>query len=84
MQKIYVPDYCKMVIDALEKKVYEAYLVGGCVRDSIMGIVPNDYDITTSATPSEMFECFGEFKVIETGIKHGTLTVLIDKNQIEV
>ncbi len=84
MHKIFMPDYCKTIIKSLEDNGYEAYLVGGCVRDSVMGITPHDYDITTSATPDEMLECFSNFKVIETGIKHGTLTVVIDKNQIEV
>ena len=84
MHKIFMPDYCKTIIKSLEDKGFEAYLVGGCVRDSVMGITPHDYDITTSATPIEMMECFTGFKVIETGIKHGTLTVVIDKNQIEV
>lgn len=84
MHKIFMPDYCKTIIKSLEDKGFEAYLVGGCVRDSVMGITPHDYDITTSATPDEMLECFSGFKVIETGIKHGTLTVVIDENQIEV
>ncbi len=84
MQKIFMPDYCRTVINALENKGFEAYLVGGCVRDSVMGITPHDYDITTSATPDEMLECFYEFKVFKTGLKHGTLTVVIDENQIEV
>lgn len=84
MHKIFMPDYCKTLIKSLEEKGFEAYLVGGCVRDSVMGITPHDYDITTSATPDEMLECFSDFKVIETGVKHGTLTVVIDENQIEV
>ena len=84
MHKIFMPDYCKTIIKSLEDKGFEAYLVGGCVRDSVMGITPHDYDITTSATPDEMLECFSDFKVIETGVKHGTLTVVIDENQIEV
>ena len=58
MHKIFMPDYCKTIIKSLEDNGYEAYLVGGCVRDSVMGITPHDYDITTSATPIEMIECF--------------------------
>ncbi len=84
MYKVFMPDYCKTIIKSLENKGFEAYLVGGCVRDSVMGITPHDYDITTSATPEEMLECFCDFKVIKTGLKHGTLTVVIDENQIEV
>ena len=68
----------------LESAGFEAYAVGGCVRDSLLGKVPTDYDVTSSAAPDEMKTVFKNEHVIETGIKHGTLTVLINKNPIEI
>jgi len=66
----------KNLIEALETAGYEAYYVGGCVRDAIMGREGGDIDITTSATPEEVKAVFDSRRVIETGIKHGTVTVL--------
>lgn len=63
---------------------FEAFLIGGSVRDYIMGMPIGDIDITTSATPTEVKEVFKDFRVIETGIKHGTVTVLIDNEPIEI
>ncbi len=63
---------------------FEAFLIGGSVRDYIMSMPIGDIDITTSATPTEVEEVFKDFRVIETGIKHGTVTVLIDSEPIEI
>ena len=63
---------------------FEAFLIGGSVRDYIMGLPIGDIDITTNATPNETKEVFKDFRVIETGIKHGTVTVLIDNEPIEI
>ena len=71
-------------LSVLESHGYEAYIVGGCVRDCLLDRTPNDWDITTSATPDEMKHCFADFRVIETGIRHGTLTVIIDRMQLEI
>ena len=71
-------------IELLKSNGYEAYAVGGCVRDMIMGAPAHDYDITTSATPDEMKAVFNGYTVIETGIKHGTLTFLYEKEPIEI
>lgn len=71
-------------LSILEACGYEAYIVGGCVRDSLLGRTPNDWDVTTNATPTEMKACFANFRVIETGIRHGTLTVIIDGMQLEI
>ena len=71
-------------VSVLESCGYEAYTVGGCVRDSLLGRTPNDWDITTNATPEQMKACFGDFRVIETGIKHGTLTVIVEGMQLEI
>ena len=84
MSKINIPNYCKKIISTLKQNGFEGYLVGGCVRDSIMDITPNDYDITTSATPDEMLRIFSSFRVIETGLKHGTITVVIEGNNVEI
>jgi tRNA nucleotidyltransferase (CCA-adding enzyme) len=81
---IALPDYVKKVITALVSSGYEAYAVGGCVRDSLLGLVPVDYDITTSAAPDEMKSVLGGFSVYDTGIKHGTITVISDGVPIEV
>ena len=71
-------------LSVLEACGYEAYTVGGCVRDSLLGRVPNDWDITTNATPEQMKACFSDFRVIETGIQHGTLTVIVEGMQLEI
>ncbi len=63
---------------------FEAYAVGGCVRDALMGIRPNDFDITTDATPDEVKRIFSDVPVIETGIEHGTVTVLLDSHPFEI
>ncbi len=72
--RINIPKYPKLIIDTLEKNGYEAYIVGGCVRDSILDNNPSDYDITTNAKPNTIKELFK--RTIDTGIKHGTVTVL--------
>ena len=82
--KIKIPEYVNQVLFALYKNGFEAYLVGGCVRDSLLLKCPQDYDIATDASPEKMKKCFEEFKVIETGIKHGTLTVISDGRFVEV
>ena len=74
----------KIALELLHKAGYEAYLVGGCVRDLIMQIPAHDYDITTSATPEEMKKAFIGYTTIETGIKHGTITFLYNKEPIEI
>ena len=61
---------------------YEAYVVGGCVRDSVLGRDPHDWDITTSASPEQIKELFD--RTIDTGIQHGTVTVMIDREGYEV
>jgi tRNA nucleotidyltransferase (CCA-adding enzyme) len=68
----------------LESRGFEAFFVGGCVRDILRGTRPNDWDIATNATPEQMKECFAGLRVIETGIKHGTLTVISDGLSFEV
>lgn len=73
---INIPKGAAAIIDTLQSNGFEAYLVGGCVRDSILKRPVHDWDITTSATTDEMKKVFSDTKIIETGIKHGTLTIL--------
>lgn len=79
---IKLPDKVKNIIVSLQKAGYEAYAVGGCVRDSILGRQPNDWDITTSARPDEIKRIFK--RTVDTGIEHGTVTVLINHEAFEV
>ncbi len=82
--KINLPKEVKKAIALLEAKGFVAYVVGGCVRDSVMGKEPADWDITTSAKPEQTAQSFKDYRTIETGIKHGTLTVLIDQMPLEI
>ncbi len=74
----------KTAIDMLKSSGFEAFLIGGSVRDYIMGLPVGDIDITTNATPLQVETVFKDFNVIETGIKHGTVTVLIENEPIEI
>ena len=80
--QIALPEAVDNIISTLEANGHEAYAVGGCVRDCIMGIKPKDWDITTSAKPEEVKACFR--RTIDTGIQHGTVTVMVDKEGYEV
>lgn len=80
--KIQLPEKVKFIIDAITAAGYEAYAVGGCIRDSILGREPNDWDVTTSATPLQVKALFK--RTIDTGIQHGTVTVMLDKEGFEV
>ena len=80
--QIKLPDKVSKIIDRLTAAGYEAYAVGGCVRDSVLGREPKDWDITTSAKPMEVKQLFS--RTIDTGIKHGTVTVMLDKQGFEV
>ena len=71
-----------LIINKIEECGFEAFVVGGCVRDSIMGVVPHDWDITTNATPDDIMNIFD--KTIPTGVKHGTVTVMYEDKEYEV
>lgn len=79
-----LPLEVKTAIDILEAANFKAYCVGGCVRDSLMNIAPHDYDLTTNATPEEILNAFNEYKCLTVGIKHGTVTVIIENTQLEI
>ena len=81
---INIPNTPKQLMKILMDAGYEAYVVGGCVRDFLLDRVPHDWDICTNALPEQMKECFANYHVIETGLKHGTLTVMIDHTGYEI
>ena len=72
------------ILSRLEDAGYETYFVGGCVRDLLMGRTPNDFDLCTAAFPEEMQAVLSGFRLLETGLKHGTLTVLTHDGAYEV
>lgn len=80
--KMNIPEPAKQIIDILYNHGYEAFAVGGCVRDTILGKEPQDWDITTSATPEQVKALFP--RTIDTGIEHGTVTVMLGKIGYEV
>lgn len=84
--KITLPEYAEKILDRLESMGCEASIVGGCVRDSLLGRTPGDFDITTSATPDKIMEIFASdgFSAVPTGIAHGTVTVVRDGKGVEV
>ncbi len=81
---INIPSQVNRAIEILENGGHSAYIVGGAVRNILMGISVNDWDITTSALPEETLELFRDFRTIETGIKHGTVTIIIDGINLEI
>ena len=80
--RLTIPSNAEKILQTLEENGYEAYVVGGCVRDSILGRTPDDWDITTSASPEQVKELFA--RTVDTGLQHGTVTVLMDREGYEV
>ena len=80
--QIQLPQKVRYIIETIQAAGYEAYAVGGCIRDSILGKEPDDWDITTSAAPEEVKKMFR--RTIDTGIQHGTVTVMMEKESFEV
>lgn len=79
---VQIPEKVKYILDTLKVNNYEGYAVGGCVRDSVLGRIPGDWDITTSARPEEVKKIFR--KTVDTGIEHGTVTVILEGEGFEV
>jgi len=79
-----LPSLVLFLLNRLTQAGFTAYAVGGCVRDSLMGREPHDWDICTSATPERMKEVFADQRMVETGLQHGTLTVLVDHVPYEI
>ena len=84
MNSITLSHGASFVIDRLESLGFEAYVVGGCVRDALLGLPPHDWDLTTNATPEQTAALFSDCRVIQTGMKHGTVTVLFQGEPLEI
>jgi len=84
MKKITLSNEMNIVFNTLTNSGFECFIVGGCVRDFLLNKEPHDIDFTTNATPNQIKECFKNFNVIETGIKHGTVTVIINHLPYEI
>lgn len=84
MSEIKAPEQVKTALHLLQNSGFEAYAVGGCVRDSLLGHAPDDWDITTSARPAQTEAVFREYRLIETGLQHGTVTVILDGMPLEI
>ena len=74
----------KMILRKLNDNKYESYVVGGCVRDTLLGKTPKDWDICTNAKPEEVMKVFKGFNIIPTGLQHGTITVMVNKEGYEI
>jgi len=81
---MFIPDYTSAILRRLEDAGYEAYIVGGCLRDMMLGLTPKDYDIATNARPSEVLALFAGYKTITAGIKHGTVGVVTGGTVTEI
>ncbi len=84
MTKIIIPDSVQKVLEFININGYKAYIVGGAIRDNILGKTPTDYDITTNADISTIKEIFKYYKIFETGLKHNTITLRINKENYEI
>lgn len=82
--KFAIPEYVSRSLSALENAGFESYVVGGCVRDALLGFEPNDWDISTAADPEQVRRVFSEERIIETGLRHGTVTLLTDGGPLEI
>ena len=83
-KNILLPEWILCLFERLEEAGEEVYLVGGSLRDRLLGLSPNDYDLATSALPEKTQKIFSEKRVIATGIQHGTLTVLVENEPVEI
>lgn len=79
-----LPEYAAWALNRLESAGYETWAVGGCVRDSLRGVPPSDWDLCTSATPQQMMDVFTGETIVETGMKHGTVTVVTAAGPLEI
>ena len=82
--KLKIPEYVRELMERLAAAGEESYVVGGGLRDTLLCNAPNDYDLTTSATPERMCEIFSDYRTVESGLKHGTLTVINDHRAVEI
>lgn len=82
--KIDMPNEVKLILNKLNTLTSDAYIVGGCVRDSLLNKTPNDWDICTSCSPDKVKKIFADYKIVDVGIKHGTVAVIINNKQYEI
>lgn len=80
----FVPAYIRRIFEVLQENGKHGYLVGGSLRDILRGVAPHDFDMTTDATPDEMLQIFADWRIIPTGLKHGTVTVLSQGHPVEI
>ena len=81
---MHLPSYVRTCLDMLESAGFAAYAVGGCVRDSLLGLTPHDFDLCTAATPEQLRQVFSEYRLVLAGEKHGTVTVVMDDQLVEI
>lgn len=81
---INIPNKCRFIFEKLQASGFDCYAVGGCVRDSIMNIVPKDWDFTTNATPDEISAIFNDYKLVDIGKKYGTICVVNENDAFEI
>ena len=81
---MYLPPYVQTALEILKRHGAKGWAVGGCVRDALLGLTPHDYDIAVNVPPEETVRCFDGYRVIGTGLKHGTVTVVIDGQNLEI
>ena len=79
-----LPEDVKFILDTLHKNGLEGYVVGGCVRDTLLGKEPKDWDVCTNAKPEKVMSVFEGFNIIPTGLQHGTVTVVINHIGYEI
>ncbi len=79
-----LPESVQWILSKLNECGYKAHVVGGCVRDAIMGVEPHDWDICSSALPEETMKCFSGEHIVETGLQHGTITLMLDHEPYEI
>lgn len=82
--KIEIPPFVTELINRLEQQGHQTYCVGGCVRDSLLGTSPQDWDLATTALPEELLYCFKDYRTLDTGLKHGTVTVFSHGRAVEI
>ena len=84
MKQVQIPDGALCILSALHAGGYDAFIVGGCVRDMLLGAQPHDWDICTSASPAEVKDTLPQYRILDTGLKHGTVTVMTQDGSYEV
>ena len=79
-----IPEYVNLILSRLRQAGFEAYAVGGCVRDLLRGVTPHDWDVCTSARPEEVEKVFSDLRRIDTGKQHGTVAVIVERKPVEI